>query len=103
MTPDERSREVLSLPYASSVLQAFVRELPAVEAFAYDEIDAWITALRQRFKAALGATQGVRSRDVMYVLRAALTGRMDGPCLVEICQLLGPEQCRQRALALIDA
>ena len=35
-------------------------------------------------------------------LRAALTGRMDGPCLVEICQLLGRERCRTRALAAME-
>ena len=99
VTPDEGAREVLSRPYAPEVLRAFVRELPAVEPFSYPEIDAWIGGLRQRFKAALGATQGVRSRDVMYVLRAALTGRMDGPCLVEVCQLLGQERCAARARA----
>jgi glutamyl/glutaminyl-tRNA synthetase len=97
VTPDETAREILSQPYAAEVLAAFVRELPAVEPFLYDEIDGWIAALRQRFKAALGAAHGVRSRDVMYVLRAALTGRMDGPCLVEICQLLGRERCIKRA------
>jgi nondiscriminating glutamyl-tRNA synthetase len=99
VTPDEQAREVLAQPYAPEVLRAFVRELPAVEPFAYEPIDAWISALRQRFKAALGVVQGVRSRDVMYVLRAALTGRMDGPCLVEACQLLGRERCAQRARA----
>ena len=98
---DERAREILSQPYASEVLKAFVRELPAADPFVYQQIDTWITALRQRFKAALGAAQGVRSRDVMYVVRAALTGRMDGPCLVEVCQLLGRQRCTERALAAI--
>lgn len=101
--PGEQAREVLSRPYAAEVLRTFVHELPAVESFCYEPIDAWISDLRKRFKVALGPTRGVRSRDVMYVLRAALTGRMDGPCLVEVCQLLGQERCKVRALAIIES
>jgi nondiscriminating glutamyl-tRNA synthetase len=99
IAPLGEARAALSQPYAGEVLRAFVRELPAVEPFTYAPIDAWIGDLRRRFKAALGVSHGVRSRDVMYVLRAALTGRMEGPCLVEVCQLLGVERCAARARA----
>jgi len=52
-----------------------------------------ISELRWHFKALLG----VRSRDVLHVVRAALTGRVDAPCLVVACQLLGRARCLQRA------
>lgn len=90
---DEASRAVLQAPYADPILDAFGRELGSVEPFESDPLDAFCRGLRLRFKERLG----IRSRDVMYVLRAALSGRQDGPCLVEICQLLGPARCVQRA------
>jgi hypothetical protein len=35
---------------------------------------------------------------VMSVMRAALTGRVDGPCLIVACQLLGGQRCSLRAV-----
>ena len=84
---------VLAQPYALDVLRAFIEGLPTVEPFEYDPIDAFVSDLRLRFK----ASHGIRSRDVMYAIRAALTGRLDGPCLVVACQLLGRWRCRERA------
>jgi nondiscriminating glutamyl-tRNA synthetase len=91
--PDARAGECLAQPYAAEVLRAFADELSVLEPFEYDEIDARVSALRLRFK----ASHGIRSRDVMFVLRAALTGRMDGPCLIVACQLLGRRRCIARA------
>ena len=91
--PDIQAAQALSRPYAGQVLAAFVEGLSTVEPFAYEEIDAMITELRWHFKAVLG----VRSRDVLHVVRAALTGRVDAPCLVVTCQLLGRARCLQRA------
>ena len=91
------AEEVLAQPYAAQVLTAFIHGLACLGSFDYGPIDASITDLRWRFK----ASHGIRSRDVMYVIRAALTGRMDGPCLVTVCQLLGREQCIERAQALL--
>lgn len=91
--PDIQAAQALSRPYAGQVLEAFVEGLSTVEPFAYEEIDAMITELRWRFKAVLD----VRSRDVLHVVRAALTGRVDAPCLVVTCQLLGRARCLQRA------
>jgi glutamyl/glutaminyl-tRNA synthetase len=90
---DAASQEALAQPYATRILEAFVRELPRVAPFEFDPLDGFSRELRTRFKNALG----IRSRDVMYVLRAALTGRQDGPCLVVVCQLLGLDRCIQRA------
>jgi glutamyl/glutaminyl-tRNA synthetase len=94
---DAASVSVLEQSYAEPILRAFARELPQVTPFEFEPLDAFFRELRMRFKDALG----VRSRDVMYVLRAALTGRQDGPCLVVACQLLGPARCSQRAGASV--
>ena len=90
---DSTFQAALDQPYAEPILRAFVRELPVVEPLNFDPLDAFCRELRLRFK----ETLGIRSRDVMCVLRAALTGREDGPCLVVVCQLLGPARCIQRA------
>jgi glutamyl/glutaminyl-tRNA synthetase len=90
---DAASRAALDRPCAKPILRAFVDELPAVAPFEFGLLDTFCSELRLRFKESLG----VRSRDVMHVLRAALTGRQDGPCLVVACQLLGPARCVQRA------
>jgi glutamyl/glutaminyl-tRNA synthetase len=39
---------------------------------------------------------GLRGRDVMFPIRAALTGTMVGPCLGVVASLLGYERCRGR-------
>ena len=90
------AEEVLDQPYAPKVLEAFIHGLACLNSFDYGPIDAFVTDLRWQFK----TSHGIRSRDVMYVIRAALTGRLDGPCLVTVCQLLGREQCIERAQAL---
>jgi glutamyl/glutaminyl-tRNA synthetase len=96
---DDASRVALELPYAAQILDAFARELGTVEPFEFDPLDAFCRELRLRFKERFS----IRSRDVMYVLRAALAGRQDGPCLVKVCQLLGPARCIERAQrAMLD-
>lgn len=98
LSPDAEAQRALAQAYALPVLQAFVNKLPGVAPFDAETIDAWISDLRWRFKDALG----IRSRDVMYVLHAALTGRLDGPCLFVVCQLLGRQRCLERAQRAID-
>jgi len=97
LCPNEASQEFLAQPCAAQVLETFAGELGTVQPFEFDPLDAFCRELRLRFK----RTLGMRSRDVMYVLRAALTGRQDGPCLVVACQLLGPDRCIQRALQAV--
>jgi nondiscriminating glutamyl-tRNA synthetase len=87
------AREVLAQPYALAILHAFAQGLPSVSPFDYDAINAFVSQMRWQFKASLG----IRSRDTMYVIRAALTGHMHGPCLVVACQLLGQQRCVERA------
>lgn len=94
---DPASQAALDEPYAPQVLEAFARELPFVVPYEFDRLDAFCRDLRLRFKSKLG----IRSRDVMYLLRAALTGQQSGPCLVVVCQLLGPGRCIQRVERLL--
>ena len=88
---------ILAQAYAPDVLSAFVDAIAAVEPFTFEPIDALVSELRWRFK----ASHGIRSRDVMHVIRAALTGRLDGPCLVDACQVLGRQRCIERARATL--
>lgn len=85
--------ETLARPYAPDVLRAFVDGISTLEPFAYDPLDRFVTALRYQFK----NSHGIRSRDSMWVIRAALTGQLGGPCLIEACLLLGRARCIERA------
>jgi glutamyl-tRNA synthetase len=97
--PDVDAAQMLAQPYAPEVLSAFMEGISAVEPFDFDSIDAYVSDLRRRFK----ASHGVRSRDVMYVVRAALTGELGGPCLVDACRLLGRRRCVERAREALAA
>jgi glutamyl/glutaminyl-tRNA synthetase len=97
--PDAQAAQVLAQPYAPEVLSAFARDVSSVAPFRFGPIDAYVSDLRWRFK----ASHGVRSRDVMYVVRAALTGQLGGPCLVDACQLLGRRRCVERIRAALAA
>jgi glutamyl/glutaminyl-tRNA synthetase len=90
---DERARMVLSEPYAVPILEAFEAGMARVAPFTFVPIDRFVSELRWEFKASCD----IRSRDVMHVIRAALTGRVDGPCLIEACQLLGRWRCIERS------
>jgi glutamyl/glutaminyl-tRNA synthetase len=90
---DRQALELFSRSYAPQVLSAFAERISRLDPFTYEAIDAAISALRWEFKAALG----IRSRDVLHVVRAALTGRVDAPCVVVVCQLLGRGRCLERA------
>jgi glutamyl-tRNA synthetase len=97
--PGAEAAEMLAQPYASEVLLAFVAGIAAVEPFAFGPIDALVSDLRRRFK----VSHGIRSRDVMYVIRAALTGQLGGACLVVACQLLGRRRCVERTRVALEA
>jgi nondiscriminating glutamyl-tRNA synthetase len=90
--------ETLAQAYAPDILRAFIDGIAGLAAFTFECIDAFVTALRYRFK----ASHHIRSRDVMFVIRAALTGELGGPCLVEACELLGRRRCVERAKAALS-
>jgi glutamyl-tRNA synthetase len=95
---DAQADPWLDQPYAAEVLGAFSAGIVRVAPYAFEPIDAFVSALRWRFK----ALYGVRSRDVMHLIRVALTGRAAGPCLVDVCRLLGAERCAERVRKALD-
>jgi glutamyl-tRNA synthetase len=89
---DEPSMALMAMPYAPAILEAFEAGIAGVP-LNFSSIDGFVSNMRWQFKASCG----IRSRDVMHVIRAALTGRIDGPCLVVVCQLLGRQLCIERS------
>jgi nondiscriminating glutamyl-tRNA synthetase len=99
VAPDSEAAALLSNPYAPAVLRAFLDQIDSLPSLDFSSVDAWITGLRWALKEKLR----IRSRDVMFVLRAALTGRVHGPCLVAVIEILGRERCTVRARAALVA
>ena len=95
---DAQADQWLEQPHATEVLGAFSAGIGQVAPYASEPIDAFVSELRWRFK----ALYGVRSRDVMHLIRTALTGRPSGPCLVDVCRLLGRKRCAERARKALD-
>lgn len=91
---DRDAQDILAQAYAPEVLSAFVNGIEQVEPYTFEAIDSLVSALRWQFK----ASHQVRSKDVMVVMRAALTGRVNGPCVVAACQVLGRARCIDRVV-----
>jgi glutamyl/glutaminyl-tRNA synthetase len=89
---------VLAQAFAPRVLCAFAEGILAIDPFTYERIDAFVSDLRWAYRDRLG----VRSRDVMHVIRAALTGRIDGPCLVAACEVLGKGRSARRVRETVE-
>jgi nondiscriminating glutamyl-tRNA synthetase len=87
------SREALSGPAASDVLKTFIEKLKPVEVLDVPQASSILTELRT----ALKEEAGLGAREVMFPLRASLTGNLHGPNLAAIVALLGKERCIQRA------
>jgi glutamyl/glutaminyl-tRNA synthetase len=82
----------LHKPETVSVLPALRAALPESGAITLEHASELFKNLRAQLKAAyrLGGKQ------VMLPARAALTGLIEGPHLIDIVALLGPETCRRR-------
>lgn len=61
-----------------------------------------VAALFKELRAALKAAWGLRGREVMMPIRAALTGRVEGPCLEIVVCLLGRRRCLERLVGAKD-
>jgi nondiscriminating glutamyl-tRNA synthetase len=86
------AQEALRAPEAEPVLAHALETLEA-EVLATPEIaNAHMTALRHHWR----DEAGLRGRQVMFPIRAALIGSTAGPCLGIITTLLGPERCKER-------
>jgi len=92
------ARETLSQPCSSKVLASFAKRVQALERTGRMEITALFRDLRAHFK----TCYGMRGREVMFPLRAALTGEMRGPCLEVVVCLLGKGRTLERARRQLD-
>lgn len=89
----EEAQQALAEPQAARALSAFLDGLTAAAISTPEAANAWLTELRH----ALRDSDGLRGRQVMFPIRAALTGSLRGPCLGVVTSLLGEQRCRQRA------
>ena len=78
---------------APDILSDFVSRL---ERLGSAEPEA-VKRLFQELRSAFRERHGIRGRDVMFVVRSALTGRVQGPCLEVVVCLLGRRRCAERA------
>jgi len=89
-TPE--AAEALQGPMACEVLR-YARETLSEEALATPEsANAYFRTLRHHFR----DVAGLRGQQVMFPIRAALTGTMVGPCLGVVASLLGAARAAQR-------
>jgi glutamyl-tRNA synthetase len=82
----------LHKPETVSVLPALRAALPESGAITLEHASELFKNLRTQLKAAYR----LDGKQVMLPTRAALTGLIEGPHLIDIVALLGPETCRRR-------
>lgn len=95
----EPATETLARPYANAVLSAFVGRLEELDRTTPDEVKMLFQSLRSSFKERLD----LRGRDVMFTIRSALTGVVQGPCLEVVVSLLGRRRCLDRVRRQLNA
>lgn len=88
----DEARQALAGEGARDVL-AYCRRTLTAEAMATpDEAARFYQQMRHHFR----DTAGLRGRQVMFPIRAALTGTLVGPCLGIVTALLGYTRCLER-------
>jgi len=90
MTP-EASAAVCGSP-VRAVLAGCLQRLQPQDLATPDRAKLFFQELRHHYR----DTIGLRGRQVMFPIRAALTRTMAGPCLGVVASLLGYERCRRR-------
>lgn len=86
------AQEALAGPYADQVLRHCLETLTPSAVASAEAAAAYLRTLRHHWR----DVAGLRGQQVMFPLRAALTGTMVGPCLGIVVALLGLERCCQR-------
>ena len=86
------ARDVLCAPTATAVLEAFVERLKSVDRLGVAEARSLIRELGDL----LGEKEHLKAREIMFPVRASLTGSLHGPSLAAVMALLGKERCIQR-------
>ncbi len=88
----DEAREVLHSEPADPALHALREALLSQADASPAEIAGWLKTLRDRFK----KSRGWGGREVMFPLRAALTGNLSGPHLSDVIAVLGREESLRR-------
>jgi len=97
-TITSEARAALEGPDALAVLQVCLARLCPEALNTPERAAAFFQELRHHFR----DMSGLRGRQVMFPIRAALTGTMMGPCLGIVASLLGAGRCRDRLCAAIE-
>ncbi len=90
--PGPAALKALHSPQTPAVLGAFARQLGRLECASPEQVTALFETLRAEFR----GRAGMRGRDVMFAVRSALTGMVEGPCLEVVVCLLGRARSIER-------
>lgn len=93
----EEAQRALQGVSTRPVLVHFIAELAHIVLLDEQSAQTILQQLQQRF----AASHGWRAQDIYWPIRAALTGRVQGPALHELMALLGKDACLQRAAAIL--
>lgn len=86
------ARQILENKEAHTVLQYCLDTLTASDLVSHETANNYLRAVRGHFQ----ETAGLGGRDVMFPLRAALTGSVSGPSLGLVMSLCGLSRCQKR-------
>jgi glutamyl-tRNA synthetase len=86
------ARKALGLPAAGRVLEAFVERIEPVDRLDVAEAGSLLQQLRLLFK----ERDRLEAKEVLFPIRASLTGSLHGPSLAAVMALLGRERCIER-------
>ena len=93
VTPlSSEARDALADPSAPEVFRYLLETLTPEALTTPDSTNAYLREVRHHFR----DTRGLRGKRVMFPIRAALVGAMEGPCLGIVVSLLGAARCRER-------
>jgi glutamyl-tRNA synthetase len=88
----DKARKVLNAPRAVRVLEAFVERVNSIPSLDVAGASSLLQELRVNFE----EMENFRAREVLFPIRASLTGTLEGPSLAAVIALLGKERCIQR-------
>lgn len=90
--PGKQAIEALAGQHAAEVLSTFAGRIRELERTEPGTVQALFSELRALFR----EQYDLRGRDVMFIVRSALTGTVEGPCLEVVVCLLGRRRCLER-------
>ena len=91
------AREALEEEHAPTVLRHVALTVVSDSLATSERANAYLREVRHHFR----DTMGLRGKQVMFPLRAALVGSLEGPCLGTVTSLLGENRCNQRLMDVL--